>query len=251
MTTDRRRCSAIYPSTNTMPNTRIVHCHLEAGHPGEHEEEGTEATWLNDAEPVTPTPAEPRATGGIVSSFTTWSPLDIPAPFELPKPMPPEAVEEWMARFKELMGQPQQMSVLPDPFTLISQNDIAAAYERGIAEGLRQATEGWEREYAVRYPDGYVYDDVTEAAAREIVVHWPHRVVVSRLVGPWEPAAEQPEPDQSAPARIHVRHDPAALMEEPDLYADEQPEGSACPRDTNGDGDCGRPLCPNCGRNRG
>jgi len=42
-----KRCPATYPRpANTPPNTRIVHCHLEAGHPGEHEEEGTEVTWL-------------------------------------------------------------------------------------------------------------------------------------------------------------------------------------------------------------
>src|SRR5688500_4733613 len=46
--TPATRCSATYPSKSRDPNTRIVHCHLEAGHPGEHEEEGTEVTWLPD-----------------------------------------------------------------------------------------------------------------------------------------------------------------------------------------------------------
>lgn len=64
---------------------------------------------------------------------------------------------------------------------------------RGIAEGLRQATEGWEREWGVSADAGvYVYPD--QRAARETSLHsdWG-RPVVSRLVGPWEPA-EQPEP---------------------------------------------------------
>lgn len=39
------------------PGDRIVHCHLPAGHPGEHEEADTEVTW----ESPTPTVAEPTS----------------------------------------------------------------------------------------------------------------------------------------------------------------------------------------------
>lgn len=51
------RCPATYPrSASTPPNTRSVHCHLEAGHPGEHEEADTEVTWLPDDQHVTTNP---------------------------------------------------------------------------------------------------------------------------------------------------------------------------------------------------
>lgn len=103
---------------------------------------------------------------------------------------------------------------------------FVALWQAGIAEGLRQATEGWDREWLVNHPPyGGADTFVTEGSAREEAARVGRPVFV-RLVGPWEPAAEQPEPDRSAPVRVHVRHDPAALMEEPDLYAAEKPEGS-------------------------
>lgn len=44
------RCPARYEREGgRLPEDRLVHCHLEAGHPGEHEEADTEVTWLNDA----------------------------------------------------------------------------------------------------------------------------------------------------------------------------------------------------------
>jgi hypothetical protein len=43
------RCPARYEREGGRdPGDRIVKCHLEAGHPGEHEEEGTEVTWPQD-----------------------------------------------------------------------------------------------------------------------------------------------------------------------------------------------------------
>ncbi len=82
-----------------------------------------------------------------------------------------------------------------------------AAYERGVAEGRRQATDGWRRDWGViMEPDWY--SDPDDPAS-----HWPQdcddeedarrlihrgsgrgRTLVSRLVGQWEPA-EQAEPD--------------------------------------------------------
>lgn len=38
-------CNACYPSTSTVPNTRIVHCDLPAGHDGDHVETDTESSW--------------------------------------------------------------------------------------------------------------------------------------------------------------------------------------------------------------
>ncbi len=29
---------------------RLVECHLQAGHSGEHKEDGTDVTWINDEE---------------------------------------------------------------------------------------------------------------------------------------------------------------------------------------------------------
>lgn len=39
-------CTAQYERPGgRQPGDRIVRCHLQAGHPGEHEEDGTEVTW--------------------------------------------------------------------------------------------------------------------------------------------------------------------------------------------------------------
>lgn len=66
---------------------------------------------------------------------------------------------------------------------------VKEIYDAGEADGRRQATEGWERGFGIRYPDGVVID-MSESAAREIAYRQPSRTVVSRLVGPWEPAEE-------------------------------------------------------------
>lgn len=67
-------------------------------------------------------------------------------------------------------------------------------YDDGVRQGRRQATEGWEREWSVRYePDGYVHGGkFTEAGAKARAAELDG-TVVSRLVGPWE-TAEQPDP---------------------------------------------------------
>jgi hypothetical protein len=64
-------------------------------------------------------------------------------------------------------------------------------FTEGLAEGRRQATEGWEREWAVDQA-GDRLEARDEKAARWFASRAPGRVVVSRLVAPWEPA-EQPE----------------------------------------------------------
>jgi hypothetical protein len=73
----------------------------------------------------------------------------------------------------------------------------AEAYERG----LREATEGWEREWAVAFTDKTWPPNDSEQSARTFAALYADGRVVSRLVGPWEPApavnAEQPEPEET------------------------------------------------------
>lgn len=71
-----------------------------------------------------------------------------------------------------------------------TQADVDAAYERGVAEGRRQATEGWEREWAVRFPPPVgLQAGYTEAEARAANGRGD-AIAVSCLVGPWEPAEQ-------------------------------------------------------------
>jgi hypothetical protein len=43
------RCPATYERTGgRAPGDRVVECHLQAGHPGDHEEDGTDVTWVDD-----------------------------------------------------------------------------------------------------------------------------------------------------------------------------------------------------------
>jgi hypothetical protein len=67
----------------------------------------------------------------------------------------------------------------------------AAAFRDGEAEGRRQATEGWEREWSLNGPafSGLVGD---EQRVRQWAATNPELAVVSRLVGPWEPAEQAP-----------------------------------------------------------
>lgn len=70
------------------------------------------------------------------------------------------------------------------------------AYERGLAEGRRQATEGWRREWGASFNNGAsTWVSTDEDAARQLAARYdsPTVTVVSRLVGPWEPT-EQAEP---------------------------------------------------------
>jgi hypothetical protein len=105
------------------------------------------------------------------------------------------ASAKFAERFRQALAQPQRITVLP-----LSESDLEqAAYERGGAEGRRQATEGWERQWAVAHVDGgwvYPYESEVEARAH-CRVDWHH--VVSRLVGPWEPAGQT-----QAPCRTEV-----------------------------------------------
>jgi hypothetical protein len=54
------RCPATYErDAGREPGDRIVECHLQAGHPGEHEEDGTDVTWINDDDLWMPEDFEP------------------------------------------------------------------------------------------------------------------------------------------------------------------------------------------------
>jgi len=105
-------------------------------------------------------------------------------------------------------GDPACVCVAPQPPTLPTVD--RTAYERGIfdagvAAGRRQATEGWEREWGVTSGDGDprginggplgLRD--SEEDAQRMAARVAGRTVVSRLVGPWEPA-EQTQPTTHA-----------------------------------------------------
>jgi hypothetical protein len=56
---DMHQCTAEYERPGgRQRGDRIVRCHLQAGHPGEHEEDGTDVTWIDT--PVS-TPEESRS----------------------------------------------------------------------------------------------------------------------------------------------------------------------------------------------
>jgi hypothetical protein len=65
----------------------------------------------------------------------------------------------FVERFQQAMAKPQRITVLPPQPTLddltvrYSREDLDEAHERGVAEGRRQATEGWKREeqWAISY----------------------------------------------------------------------------------------------------
>lgn len=96
----------------------------------------------------------------------------------------------------------QRITVLP-PAPELAQVDVDNAwnrgYERGVAEGRRQATEGWDREWRVDLGGGWPEHPCdSEADAHRVAAARPGRSVVSRLVGPWEPA-EQAAPTCTCP----------------------------------------------------
>jgi hypothetical protein len=77
--------------------------------------------------------------------------------------------------------------------------EIKRAHHEGIAEGRRQATKGWEREWGVAHGPGRLPDrGDDEVTARRLASYSPERRVVSRLVGPWE-TAERPSVKHASP----------------------------------------------------
>lgn len=76
-----------------------------------------------------------------------------------------------------------------------SLENLQAEFERGVAEGRRQATEGWERQWGVELPplfgdEAGVHLCEDEALAHHVALREPESRVVSRLVGPWEPTEQ-------------------------------------------------------------
>jgi hypothetical protein len=77
----------------------------------------------------------------------------------------------------------------------------AEAYARGISEGRRQATEGWERHLRWRTAEGSTMDLIEPNVATYVGMSrrlerqygYAPGELQQRLVGPWKPA-EQPEP---------------------------------------------------------
>ncbi len=83
-----------------------------------------------------------------------------------------------------------------------SARDLVALVDALLAVA-EQPTEGWGREWCVRLPDGLLEPDDERYVRAHAQAEGPHGTVVSRLVGPWEPA-EQAKPTCTCP-----QHDPA------------------------------------------
>jgi len=190
VTDEPARCPATYPrSASTLPNTRIVHCHLESGHPGEHEEEGTEVTWLPDDHERAREQAlaDPEVREAYIKAR-------VDAAYE-------RGLAEGHRQDVEFVS-----SLLGHSLVLDRDSDVDAAGMLSAAivtareQGRRQATEDFWREWAIelRY-DIAPYASEAEARAARDAADLPHRPIVSRLVGPWEPegqpeAAHNPRP---------------------------------------------------------
>lgn len=105
-----------------------------------------------------------------------------------------EAYERGKAEQQESLNAARQLA------TQLGQNAdeaIRAAYEQGRVRGLREATEGWERNLRWRTAvgqtfefshDSYVAPYVQQARRLERQYGYEPGELQQRLVGPWEPA---------------------------------------------------------------
>lgn len=192
--TPAKRCPALYPSKD--PTARIVHCELPAGHEGDHEEVSTESSWPACC------PGE-TLRGDPHGMHTHDCPVYLANVAAWEASRPPVDPNWW----------PPQ---LPKPITRVDLDErVRAAYERGKAEGLRQATEGRGDSYARGVDRGFAeavaalrddarYEQWWSALPQEHpdYGYWsqhPRRQFADYLetVGPWEPA-EQPDRDPLA-----------------------------------------------------
>jgi hypothetical protein len=102
----RMDCRARYPRpANVSPKTRIIRCHLPAGHPGEHEEDGTEVTWIDppsDREWFIPTPQDPARRRAMIEEMFGRGGITVTA-----GPPPPSATEI-MANIRQVLGHLRQ-----------------------------------------------------------------------------------------------------------------------------------------------
>ena len=122
--------------------------------------------------------------------------------------------------------------------TEIIQIVLTATWQRGVAEGRRQATEGWDREWGLALYGHPAHCVLNEHAARGIAAGAPEDAqakVVSRFVGPWE-AAEQAAPTCTCPdidvttaiekpGSVTVKGCDAACLVCPNPYAGQDGDG--------------------------
>ena len=71
----------------------------------------------------------------------------------------------------------------------IDHDHLDAQVRERVAEGRRQATEGWDRQWAVQTPAMILPIDEEDRVRRHAARSDDYRVV-SRLVGPWEPTEQ-------------------------------------------------------------
>lgn len=196
----------------------------------------------------------------------------------------PDAIDDWTgltdAAAHEMAERLKAAMVAHGIDVPPTQADVDAAHARGVAEGRRQATEGWEREWGVIFePDWYPDPEDTsrhipiprddESHTDWTVGQHPDRPrrKVSRLVGPWE-AAEQAEPSETERPHGAFNCDMAGLphrgpCDDVRPMPDEQAGGDRgeveCPKSkrvdgqlhsTRWDGDDSRTICVYCGEVR-
>lgn len=118
------------------------------------------------------------------------------------EPLLAAAYDRGLAKGRRQVDTPCEACQAPMTLTACLSCVTREALERGraegIAEGRRQATEGWEREWLIETPQWWT-STVAETDARQL--HARHGgKLTSRLVGPWEPA-EQTDPLAGDPAR--------------------------------------------------
>jgi hypothetical protein len=178
------RCPARYEREGGRdPGDRIVECHLEAGHPGEHEEEGTEVTWLPDEPDDHDRFREQALADPATREAYIKARVDAAYRRGLTDLLG-YAARVFFGRRLDLVGIDRESAEVM----------IVLALDEARQIGRTQATEGWEREWGTDEEGVRVRPASDEETARFVVARYrPGHRVVSRLVGPWE-SAEQPEP---------------------------------------------------------
>lgn len=200
-------CSAVYPSKSRDPNTRIVHCELPAGHAGDHEEVSTESSWPSccpgESLRGDPFGMHTHDCPFYLANIEAWEAQRGPVtpqpwPPQLPRPLTQADADE-RERLAYERGKAEGYDACADELNDKALRAIKAAFRDGRHLGLREATEGWEREWGVDLHGRGGHCVMDEHAARGIAAECRDRLdhlepkVLSRLVDPWEPA-DQPEP---------------------------------------------------------
>lgn len=109
------------------------------------------------------------------------------------------------------------------------ENAIEDLAEASIDEGRRQATERLGRQWGARSEGGGVERRETEGAASRLAARFEGATVVSRLVGPWEPAEQLAVHLDNRDARYGPAEQPGTACGVPNCpdpqHAVEQPGG--------------------------